>query len=93
VSVQITYIILIAGAALFLVGIALTIAYGSILAGVVLSESIFLNDAPINTSASIKRTLQVTNIERPIAIVLHAESRKREMTYLKRNLKTALITT
>lgn len=68
------YIILIAGAALVVAGIALTAVYGSNLASLVLSESIILSDAPINPSATLNRTLQVTNTERTVAIALHVES-------------------
>ena len=66
--------ILIAGAALVVAGIALTAVYGSNLASLVLSESIILSDAPINPSATLNRTLQVTNTERTVAIALHVES-------------------
>jgi len=68
------YIILIAGAALVIVGITLIAIYGISLASLVLRESIILSNVPINSSASLNRTLQVTNTERTLAIALHAES-------------------
>jgi hypothetical protein len=68
------YIILIAGAVLVVVGIALTAVYASNLATLVLRESIILNNIPINPSTSENRTLQVTNTERTLAIALDVET-------------------
>jgi hypothetical protein len=74
--IQRGYIILIAGAALVVAGIALTAVYGSNLASLILSESIILSDISINSSASVNRTLQITDTERPISIALHVKSEK-----------------
>jgi hypothetical protein len=74
------YIILIAGAVLVVAGIALTAVYGINLASLVLSESIILNDVPINPSTSVNRTLQVTNTESTVAIALHVESEEDDST-------------
>ena len=70
------YIILIAGAILIIIGITLTAVYGIGLADIVLSENVILSDVYINSSASVNRTLQITNTERPISIALHVESVK-----------------
>src|SRR5829696_7998541 len=74
------YIILIAGAVLVIAGIALTAVYGSNLASLVLSESVILSDVPIDPSASVNRTLEVTNTERTVAIALHGESGEADST-------------
>ena len=74
--IQRGYIILIAGAVLVVAGIALTAVYGISLAGLVLSNNVILNDISINSSASVNRTLQITDTERPISIALHVESEK-----------------
>jgi hypothetical protein len=55
-------------------GIALTAVYANNLATLVFRESIILNNIPINPSTSENRTLQVTNIERTVAIALHVET-------------------
>jgi hypothetical protein len=68
------YIILIIGAALVVAGIALTVAYGSSLASLVLRESIILSNVPINPSTSENRTLQITNTEHTLSIALHGET-------------------
>jgi hypothetical protein len=73
------YIILIAGAVFVVVaGIALTAVYAISLAGLVLGENVILSDVSINSSASVNRTLQITNTERPISIALHIESEKND---------------
>ncbi|MBD0360345.1 MAG: hypothetical protein ICV56_06495 [Nitrososphaeraceae archaeon] len=74
------YIILIAGAVLVVAGIALTAVYGSNLASLVLSESVILSDVHIDPSASVNRTLEVTNTERTVAIALHGESGESDST-------------
>lgn len=61
-------------------GIALTAVYGSNLASLVLSESVILSDVPINPSASVNRTLHVTNTESTVAIALHVESGEDDST-------------
>ena len=72
------YIILIAGAVFVVAGIALTAVYAISLAGLVLGENVILSDVSINSSASVNRTLQITNTERPISIALHIESEKND---------------
>ena len=74
--IQRGYIILIAGGILIVIGITLTAVYGSSLAGLILNENVILGDVSINPSASVNRTLQIKNIERPISIALHIESEK-----------------
>jgi hypothetical protein len=68
------YIILVVGAALVVIGISLTAAYGIGFASIILNESIILSDVLVNSSSSVNRTLDITNIERPVSIALHAET-------------------
>jgi hypothetical protein len=68
------YIILLAGAALVVIGISLTAAYGIGIAGVILNESVILSDVLVDTSNSVNRTLDIINTERPVSIALHAET-------------------
>jgi len=68
------HIILLVGAALVIVGISITAAYGIGIASVILNESIILSDVLVNPSNSVNRTLDVTNLERPVSIVLHVDS-------------------
>jgi hypothetical protein len=68
------YIILVVGAALVVIGISLTAAYGIGIASIILNESIILSDVLVNSSSSVNRTLDIANIERPVSIVLHAET-------------------
>jgi sulfite exporter TauE/SafE len=70
------YIILIAGAILIITGITFTAVYGIGLADIVLSKNAIISDVSINSSASVNRTLQITNTEHPISIALHVESVK-----------------
>ena len=68
------YLILIIGAALVVIGITMTAAYGIAIASVILSESVIITDVLVDPAESLNHTLSVTNIERPaIAILLHAE--------------------
>jgi hypothetical protein len=68
------YIILLVGAALVIIGISLTAAYGIGIASVILNESIILSDVLVDSSSSVNRTLDITNIERPVSIALHVET-------------------
>ena len=68
------YIILVVGAALVVIGISLTAAYGIGIASIILNESIILSDVLVNSSSSVNRTLDITNIERPVSIALRAET-------------------
>jgi hypothetical protein len=76
------YIILIIGAALVVAGIALTVAYGSSLASLVLRESIILSNVPINPSTSENTTLQITNTEHTLSIALHGETAGSDSTQI-----------
>jgi hypothetical protein len=68
------YIILLVGAAFVVIGICLTAAYGIGIASVILNESVILSDVLIDPSNSVNRTLEITNIERPVSTALHVEA-------------------
>jgi hypothetical protein len=68
------YIILLVGAALVVIGISLSAAYGIGIASVILNESIILSDVFVDSSSTVNRTLDITNIERLVSIALHVES-------------------
>ncbi len=44
------------------------------IASVILNESIILSDVLVDPSSSVNRTLEITNIERPVSIALHVEA-------------------
>jgi hypothetical protein len=68
------FIILIAGASLFVVGIALTAAYGIGMASIFLDGTAVLDNVEVDPSKSVNHTLEVDNIERPVSVALHMES-------------------
>lgn len=68
------YLILIAGAALFIIGIILTATYGMSIVSLTLSENIILADVSISPSKSINHTIEISDTERPVSLVLHIES-------------------
>lgn len=68
------FIILIAGASLFVVGIALTAAYGIGMASTFLAGTAVLDNVEIDPSKSVNHTLEIDNIERPVSVALHMES-------------------
>jgi hypothetical protein len=68
------YIILLVGAALVVIGISLTAAYGIGIASVILNESIILSDILIDPSSSVNRTLDIISTQRPVSIALHVET-------------------
>ncbi|HZD35484.1 MAG TPA: hypothetical protein VE130_09790 [Nitrososphaeraceae archaeon] len=68
------YIILIAGASLFVVGIALTVAYGIGVANTFLDGTTILDNIEIGPSESVNQTLEVESVERPVSVALHMES-------------------
>ena len=68
------HIVLLVGAALVVIGISLTAAYGIGIAGVILNESIILSDILVVPSNSVNYTLDITNTERPVSIALHVEA-------------------
>ncbi|MGA9934889.1 MAG: hypothetical protein WBP83_07170 [Nitrososphaeraceae archaeon] len=68
------YLILIVGAALFIIGIILTATYGMSIVSLTLSENIILADVSISPSKSINHTIEISDTERPVSLVLHIES-------------------
>lgn len=68
------YLILIAGAALFIIGIILTATYGMNIISLTLSENIILADVSISPSESINHTIEISDTERPVSLALHIES-------------------
>ena len=68
------YIILLVGAALVVIGISIEAAYGIGIASVILNESTILSDVLVDLSSTVNRTLEITNIERPVSIALHVEA-------------------
>ncbi len=52
----------------------ITAAYGIGIASVILNESIILLDVLVDPSSSVNRTLDITNIERPVSIALNIEA-------------------
>jgi hypothetical protein len=68
------YIILLVGAALVIVGISVTAAYGIGIASIILNESIILSDVLIDSSRTVNRTLDISSTERPISIAVHVET-------------------
>lgn len=67
------YLILIVGAALVVIGITITAAYGIGIASVILSENAIITDVMIDPGESVNHTLSVTNIDRRVSIALHVE--------------------
>ena len=67
------YLILIAGAALFIIGIILTATYGMNIISLTLSENIILADVSISPSESINHTIEISDTERPVSLALHIE--------------------
>lgn len=68
------YMILIAGASLFAIGIALTVAYGLGMASTFLDGTVMLDNVEIGPSESVNHTLEVDSLDRPISVALHMES-------------------
>lgn len=68
------YIILIAGASLFVVGIGLTVGYGLGVANTFLDGTTILDNIEIGPSESVNQTLEVEGVERPVSVALHMES-------------------
>lgn len=67
------YLILIVGAALVVIGITLTAAYGIGIASVILSENTIITDVMIDPAESVNHTLSVANLERRVSVALHVE--------------------
>lgn len=74
------YLILIAGAALIVIGLVLTASYGMSFVTMSLSENIILADVSINPSESINHTLEITETERSVSLALHIESESLDET-------------
>lgn len=74
------YLILIAGAALIVIGLVLTASYGMSFVTMSLSENIILADVSINPSESINHTLEITETERSVSLALHIESESPDET-------------
>jgi hypothetical protein len=68
------YIILLVGAALVIIGISVTAAYGIGIVSVILNESILLSDVLVDPSSSVNRTLDIISLERPVSIALYVEA-------------------
>jgi hypothetical protein len=65
------YIILIAGAVLFISGIVISALWAGSFAGTFLRESTIIGQTLIKPSESVNASLQVNDIARPIAIAIH----------------------
>lgn len=74
------YLILIAGAALIVIGLVLTASYGMSFVTMSLSKNIILADVSINPSESINHTLEITETERSVSLALHIESESLDET-------------
>src|ERR671932_6843 len=65
------YIILIAGAVLFISGIVISALWAGSFAGTFLRESTIIGQTLIKPSESVNASLQVNDIARPIAVAIH----------------------
>jgi hypothetical protein len=68
------YIVLLVGLALVVIGIIITAAYGVGIASVILNENIILSNVLVEPSGSVNRTLEITDLERPVSVALHVEA-------------------
>ncbi|MGA7368613.1 MAG: hypothetical protein WBX01_05740 [Nitrososphaeraceae archaeon] len=68
------YIVLLVGVALVVIGIIITAAYGVGIASVILNENIILSNVLVEPSGSVNRTLEITDLERPVSVALHVEA-------------------
>jgi hypothetical protein len=68
------YMILIAGASLFVVGISLTVVYGLGVANTFLDGTTIIDNIKIGSSQSVNQTLEVESVKRPVSVALHMES-------------------
>jgi uncharacterized RDD family membrane protein YckC len=67
------YIILIAGAALLISGIVISILWAGYFAGTIIRESTVLSSVPIKPSSSVNANAQVMDTSRPLSIAIHVE--------------------
>src|SRR5919108_967084 len=67
------YIILIAGAALLISGIVISILWAGYFAGTIIRESTVLSSVPIKPSSSVNTNAQVMDTSRPLSIAIHVE--------------------
>ena len=67
------YIILIAGAALLISGIVISILWAGYFAGTIIRESTVLSSVPIKPSSSVNTNAQVIDTSRPLSIAIHVE--------------------
>ena len=68
------YIILIAGALLFAIGIALVVAYGTDMATILLDETTILDNIELEPEEPVNQTLDIESTDRPVSVVLHVGS-------------------
>jgi hypothetical protein len=68
------YIILLVGAALVIIGVSVTAAYGIGIVSVLLNESVIISDVLIDPSSSVNHTLDIVSLERPVSIALYVEA-------------------
>ena len=68
---QRSYIILIAGGAMLVAGIIITIVWAGSFAGTFLRESTIIGQTLVKPSESVNASLQVNNIVRPLSIAVH----------------------
>lgn len=67
------YIVLIAGGALFAIGLALSVAWGVQFAGVFLQDNTFVNSVPVEPGSSVEAARQVTDTSRPLSVAIHIQ--------------------
>jgi hypothetical protein len=79
------HIVLISGAVLFAVGIALTTVWGTQFAGMFLQDNTLINEVSIDPGQSIESTRQVTDISRPLTVAIHIQGINQDDTLPLRN--------
>lgn len=68
------YIILIAGALLFAIGIGLVVGYGTDMATILLDETTILDNIELEPAEPVNKTLDIESTDRPVSVVLYVES-------------------
>ena len=74
------YIILIAGGALVVAGIAISAAWAGSFVGQFMQENTIIGQAVVEPSETINATLQINDISRPISTALHFEPESANVT-------------
>jgi hypothetical protein len=67
------YIVLIAGGAMFAIGLALSVAWGVQFAGIFMQDNTFVNAVPVEPGSSVEAARQVTDTSKPLSVAIHIQ--------------------